>query len=277
MKNTNFSALCFTICATLLFPSISCADTVLEYLVREGRGSKATTQSVAIKNDRIMVKAAGGDKNLDLLYLRSPEGVVVVDHIKRTLMTVDEPQVYSISRQVQNVQPLLQVLGEQISDLSPEQRQKWQELLGENVPLDELAKAAEPQEPARLVPAGVSKIADISCRKFRIMQGATPMAEVYLADAAAMKISDNDASTIRALLSFYERLAAKNQGLACQLGLTLPNISASEVKGIPIGFLELSRKSNGSATLRRIDISTVSPELMRIPKGYKAVPLTLWP
>jgi hypothetical protein len=224
-----------------------------------------------------MVKAAGGDKNMDLLYLRSPESVVVVDHIKRTLMTVDEHQVSRISRQVQNVQPLLQVLGEQIADLSPEQRQKWQELLGENVPLDELAKAAAPQAPTRLVPAGVSKIADISCRKFRIMQGATPIAEVYLADATAMKISDNDASTISALLGFYERLTTKNQGLACQLGLTLPNISTSEVKGIPIGFQELSRKSNGSATLHRIDTSTVSPELMRIPKGYKAVPLTLWP
>ena len=140
-----------------------------------------------------------------------------------------------------------------------------------------IAKAAEPPAPTRLVPTGVREVAGIRCRVMRVMQGATPVAEVCLADAATMKISDKDAATIRALFGFYERLATKSQGLARQLGLTLPNITAREVTGIPIEFRDLSRKDNGTMTLRRINTSTVSPELMRIPSGYKAVPLTLWP
>ena len=70
-----------------------------------------------------MVKAVGGDKNLDLLYRHAAESVVIVDHRKGTLMTVDEQQVDRINQQTQNVQPLLQGLGEQIANLSPDQRQ----------------------------------------------------------------------------------------------------------------------------------------------------------
>jgi hypothetical protein len=277
MKKINRTALCLTICAGLGLPSIAHADSVLEYLVKEGRVSETATQSIAIKNDQIMVKAAGGDKNLDLLYRHAPDSVVIVDHGKQTLMTVDEQQVDRINQQAQDVQHLLQGLGKQIAKLSPHQRQKLQELLWDDVSLDTIAKAAEPAAPTRLVPTGVKKVAGIHCRTMRVMQGETPIAEVCLADAAAMKISDKDAATIRALFGFYERLATKSQGLARQLGLTLPNIAAREVTGIPIEFLDLSRKDNGTMTLHRINTSTVSPELMRIPSGYKAVPLKLWP
>lgn len=277
MKKINRTALCVTICAALVLPSIAHADSVLEYLVKESPVSETTTQSIAIKNDQIMVKAAGGDKNLDLLYRHAPESVVIVDHRKRTLMTVDEQQVDRINQQAQDVQPLLKGLGKQIANLSPDQRQKLQELLGDHVSLNMIAKAAEPAVPTRLVPTEVRKVAGIRCRTMRVMQGATPIAEVCLADPAAMKISDKDAATIRALFGFYERLATKSQALARQLGLILPNIAAREVTGIPIEFLDLWRKNNGMMTLHRIHTSTVSPELMRIPSGYKAVPLTLWP
>jgi|WetSurMetagenome_2_1015567.scaffolds.fasta_scaffold05395_3 hypothetical protein len=278
MKKIKRIAACLTICASLAFSSIAHADVVLEYTVKGMNVPAGTTQNIAIKNDQIMVKAVGGDKNLDLLYRHAAENVVIIDHRKGTLMTVDEQQVDRINQQTQNVQIMLQALGGQIANLSPEQRQQLQALLGDSVSLDTIAKAAAPPAPTRLVPTGVKReVAGIRCQMMRVMQGVTPVAEVCLADAATMKISDNDAATIRAFFSFYERLATKGQGLACQLGLTLPNIAAREVTGIPIEFRELSRKDSGTMTLRRINTSAVSPELMRIPSGYKAVPLTLLP
>lgn len=191
-------------------------------------------------------------------------------------MTVDEQQVDRINQQTQNVQILLQGLGGQIANLSPDQRQQLQGLLGDSVSLDTIAKAAEPQAPTRLVPAGVREVAGIRCRVMRGMQGVTTAAEVCLADAAAMKVSDKDAATVRALFGFYERLATKSQGLARQLGLPFPNVAAREVTGIPVEFRDLSGKDSGTMTLRRVNTSIVSPELMRIPSGYKAVPLTLF-
>lgn len=277
MKKINRIALSLTICASLALPTITNADVVLEYMVKGINVSPATNQNIAVKNDQIMIKAAGGDKNLDLLYCHAAENVVIVDHRKGTLMTVDEQQVDRINQQTQNAQIMLQALGGQIANLSPEQRQQLQELLGDSVSLDTIAKAAEPQAPTRLVPAGMREVAGIRCQVMRVMQGTTPVAEICLADAASMKISDKDAATIRAFFGFYERLATKSQGLTCQLGLFLPNIAAREMTGIPVEFRDLSGKDSGTMTLRRVNTSIVSSELMRIPSGYKAVPLTLWP
>jgi len=277
MNKINRIAFCLTICASLALPSIANADVVLEYMVKGINVSPGTTQNIAIKNDQIMVKSVGGNKNLDLLYRHAVENMLIVDHSKSTVMIVDEQQVDRLNQKMQNVQPLLQGIGEEIGKLSPEQRQQLQDLFGDNVSLDTLAKAAEPQAPTRLVPAGMKEVEKIHCRVMRVMQGATPVAEVCLADAATMKVSDNDAATIRALFGFYERLTTKSQELTRQLGLTLPNIAAREVTGIPIEFRGLSHKDNGTMILLRSSTSPVSPELMRVPSGYKAVPLSLLP
>ena len=275
MKKINRIALCLTICASLAFSSIAHADVVLEYTVKGMNIPAGTTQNISVKNDQIMVKAVGGDKNLDLLYCHAAESVVIVDHRKSTVMTVDEQQVDRINQQAQNVQPLVQGLGEQIAKLSPDQRQNLQALLGDTASLEMIAKAAEPSTPTRLAPAGVKEVAGVRCRVLRVMQGTTPVAEICLADAATMKVSDKDAATIRALFGFYERLAPKTQGLARQQGINLPNITAREITGIPVEFRELSGKDNVTMTLRRSNTSLVSPELMRITSGYKTVPLAL--
>ena len=277
MKKIKRTALCLIICAGMALPTITNADSVLEYLVKESGVSRATTQEIAIKNDKIMVKSVGGDKNFDLLYRHAVENVLIVDHSKSTVMIVDEQQVDRLNQQMQNVQIMLQALGGQIANLSPEQRQQLQALLGDNVSLDTLAKAAEPQAPTRLVPAGMKEVGKIHCRVMRVMQGATPVAEICLADAATMNVSNNDAAAIRALFGFYERLAPKGQALARQQGITLPNITARELSGIPVEFRDLSGQGSVTMTLRRVNTSPVSPELMRVPSGYKTVPLGLLP
>jgi hypothetical protein len=277
MKKSNLTALFLTICASMALPSIAPADILLEYLVKKSPASTVKTQTIVIKNDEIMVKAAGGDKKLDALYRHVPESVVVIDHRKRTLMTVDEAQVDRINEQTQYAQPLLEILGEQVAKLSPDERQKWQKLLGNNFSLDTMAKAAGTPDPTHLVPTGEKTVAGIRCRTMQVMQGATPLAEICLADAGTLRMSEKDAATIRALLGFYERIASKGQRLAGQLGVAIPNIPIREVTGIPVELRDLSREESGSVILNHIKTSSISPELMRIPGDYKAVPLTPWP
>ncbi len=277
VKNINCVFLCLMTAASLVAVPLARADSVLEFQLKKNRASSPTNQSVAIKDGQVIVKAAGGNKEIDLLYSRAEEKVVIVDHRKKTVMSVDEQQVTRINQQAKEVQPLLQGVSEQIAKLSHEQRQKWQELLGESVSLDKMAQAAVPPEPIRMVLAGVTKVAGIRCQKMWAMQGTTPMAEVCLAEADALKLPADDNTTLRALLGFYEKLAAKSQKTARQFGLSLPILGSPNAEGIPIKMLDLSRDENGSLTLSRIKTSTVAPELMQIPSGYKAEPLALWP
>lgn len=271
------TVLSLAISASLLLAPAAKADSVLEFLVKETREPAGKTQPVLIKDGKIMVKGAGGDANLDFLYSRAQESLVVIDHHKRTFMPVDEQQVNRITRQTEDVQPLLQGLGEQIGKLSPKQRAKWEQMLGGNISLDKIAKAAEAPKPTSLVKTGMGKnVAGIACQQMSVIQGSAPMAEVCLADPATMNISSDDYATIRSLFSFSERLAAKTQGLAGQFGIKIPNIAIHDVAGIPIEMRDLSGENPGSMTLSRIITSAVSPDLMQIPDGYRAEQLTLW-
>ena len=275
MKNRIISSL--AISASLLLVPAAKADSVLEFLVKETRDPAGKTQPVLVKDGQIMVKGAGGDENLDFLYSRAQERLVIIDHHKRTFMPVDEQQVNRIAQQTEDVQPLLKGLGEQIGKLSPKQRDKWEQMLGGNISLDKIAKAAEPQKPSSLVKTGMGKnVAGIACQQMNLIQGTAPMAEVCLADPASMNMSGDDYATIRSLFSFSERLATKTQGLAGQFGVKIPNIAIREVAGIPIELRDLSGENLGSMTLSRILSTAVSPERMQIPNGYRVEQLTLW-
>jgi hypothetical protein len=269
--------LSFALSTSLLLAPAAEADSTLEFLVKETRAPSAKTQPVLIKDGKIMVKGAGGDAHLDVLYDRDRDELVIIDHHKHTFMAVDERQVNRIAQQTEDVQPLLKGLGEQIRKLSPKQREKWGQMLGGNISLDKLAKAAEPLEPASLVKTGTGKnVAGVACQAMNVIQGSAPMAEICLADPAKMNISSDDYATIRALFGFSEKLAAKTQGLAGQFGIKIPNIALHDVAGIPVEMRDLSEEHLGSMTLSRIETSAVSPDLMQIPSGYKAEQLALW-
>lgn len=278
MKKNIRSGLWCTLFVIVLFPTLALADTVFDFTITENREEPAINQSLFVKGGQVMIKAAGGNRDIDLLYSRAVESVVIVDHRKRTLMTINELEVARINRQAKNVQPLLQGFSEQVAKLSPEQRQQWQELLGDSVSLEKVAKASETPQPNKLLSTQLTKkVAGISCQVQRLMQGETPMAEICFAESAALKISASDDATLRSLFALYERIATESQGVARQLGLSLPVGAMTRTSGIPVEVRDLSRDENGVVALSKVASTRVSPELMMIPAGYKAVPLTLWP
>jgi len=259
-------------------PSLASADTVIELLLKKNAHTPAISQAINVKAGAIMVKGVGGDNSVDALYRRQTESLVIVDHRKRTIMTVDEGEVARINRQTKDVEPLLQGFSNQVAKLSPEQRQKWQELLGDTVSLDTMAKAAEPLPATRLLRTKrTKKVAGIRCQEVRLQQGETPMADLCLAEGASLKIPAEDEATLRALLAFYERIASQGQGTARQLGLSLPTVSAPGMSGIPVAIQDLSRDDNGGVTVDRIQTAPIDQAVMAVPTNYQAVPLSLWP
>jgi len=266
-----------TLAVSLLAPALVQADTLLEFLVKEGASAPAKVQTVAIKDGRMMAKGAGGDRTIDLLFTQAEQGVEVIDHGQRTVMRVDEGEVARLNQQARGVQPLLQGLGQQIAKLSPEERRQWQELVGGGISLERIAKAQGPLEPTRLVSTGGQRtVAGVRCQSMRVIQGDTAMAELCLAGPKTLKLPAPDYATVRGLLTLYERLAAQGEGLARQLGLALPVFTIAQELGLPVALKDLSRAGHGTVTLRRIQTSPLSPDQLRVPSGYRAKPLTLW-
>ncbi len=270
-----------------LAPAVAHADTLLEFLVKEPGASSSHLQTVTIKEGQMMAKGAGGDPRTDLFFNRATEQVTVIDHRQRTVMTVDEGQIDRLGQQAKTVQPLMREIGQQLAKLSPEERGKWQALVGENFSLEEIAKAATPPPPTRLLAIGRSKAAGIPCQTMRVTQGRTPLAELCMAEADALAMPAEDFATVRALVGMYERIAPKAQRLASQFGLTVPMVALGQVPGIPIVFRDLTRadpsprqserrQAQGSVILIRISRAAIAPAEMRIPAGYANKPLQLW-
>lgn len=265
-----------TLYVSLVLPAIIRADSVLDFQVSDNRSTATTIQSITIKNGQVMVKAAGGNKDIDLLYSRAQENMLIVDHHKRRVMIVDKAEIERLNQQAQGLQPLMEGFSEQIAKLSPEERQKWQGLLGNSVSLDKIARASESVAPTRMVPIGTRQVAGIRCQEMEVMQGQTSLARVCLAQAAAMNLPGNDQATIHALFDFYDNMAGKSRQSARQFGLNLPTIGSLKVEGIPIKLLDLSRAKDMSVTLLRVKTAEVASDLMTPPIDYRTEPLSLW-
>ncbi len=251
------------------------ADTALEYLVDETGANKGKLESVQIKDGRILVKSADGDK--DFLYSSSPEQLFVINHQARKIITLDESQISQIAKQTEAVQPLLQGVGEQIAKLNPKQRAKWEEMLGGKVSLDKIAAAAQPVPPTKIVKTGQNrKVAGIACEQMDVFQDKTQTAEFCLADPAKLNMSGADYATFRSLLGFAERLAAKTQGLAKQFGVSIPNLDLRGLEGVPIELRDVSSHSQGNLRLSRIVAGEVSAKWMQAPQDYQSEPFKLW-
>ena len=258
-------------------PQPASADSTLEYLVTTAETQAGKLQPVIIKDGKILIKGVGGDGNLDFIYSANPEILFIVDHAKRKVMTLNEAQVNEFAKQSEAVQPLLQGVGEQLGKLDPNQRAKWEAILGGKIHLDTITEAAKPVQAAKIVKSGEPrKVAGIACQPMTVVQGKAKSAEVCLADPAKLNLSDPDYATLRSLLGFLERVSSKTQVLAKQFGINLPNLNLHDVSGVPIELRDLTHHSQDTLSMKRVVASTESVEVMKIPEGYQFGPFKLW-
>lgn len=250
------------------------ADSIIEYQVETGKHT--SVQPVLIKNGTLLVKSAGGDENLDILYERNGERLVLIDHRKQHFTPITDENVRKIADQVETVQPLLKGFGEQLRKLSPKQRAKWEEMLG-GISLDQFDAAKREVESTQLLKTGVGKkVAGITCEETNVIRRGNTAAEFCLADPAALKLPEEDAATVRSLIAFTQRLAQQAQGLA-QFGLELPGGGdLANLAGIPLEMKELKGKHPVAMTLSRVSDSGVAADSLKIPEGYRAEHLKLW-
>ncbi|QJD30850.1 hypothetical protein [Methylococcus geothermalis] len=252
----------------------SFADSTLQYQVS---GEKAL-QSLFVKDGQVLIKSAGGDSNLDILFNRSRNAAFLIDHRKQAYMPVTEQRVAELASQVQDVQPLLRGLGEQLKKVSPEQKAKWSDMLG-GVDLDRVTAKSEDHRPITLSPAGAAKTqGGIACSKVELRQGGDKKGDICLASAEALKLAVGDYETLRAMLIFSSRIADQAKGAATRyvdLG-PLPAVNLSDYPGIPVELHDASSRQAATMTLSKISSDALSAGVVGIPEGYSAKKLKLW-
>lgn len=254
--------------------SLAHAESVIDFRVQTGKSTSA--QPVFIKQGIVLVKSAGGDGNLDILYEKPEEKLILIDHKKQVFTVVTDEKVVRIARQAEDVRPLLQGIGEQLRKLSPKQRAKWENMLG-GISLDRFDAAKRAAESTTLMKTGVSKtVAGIRCEEMNVVKRGAPAAEFCLAEPDALKLPEEDAATLRSLIGFTQRLAARAENLGSQFGIELPVGSLSSLAGIPVEMRDFGGKHPVALTLSGVSDQGFPPDSLQVPAGYRPKELSLW-
>ncbi len=229
-------------------------------------GAPASTQVMYVKDGKLVVKGAGGQPSIDMLFQRDNGLMSIVDHNEKTFMEFDEERISRLADQAQGMITIVQQqLADKLAGLPPEQAARVQEMLGGmGVGQAEppAAKAAK-----RLVRSGTSKINGFSCEQIDVIEGDSKVAELCVASAAALGVPPDDYATLEALKAFGERLAAKTAHIAKQFGNSVPEFGGTEIDGIPVAMKDLSGASETSMVLTRID-EGVDDAAMAVPADY---------
>jgi hypothetical protein len=238
--------------------------------------SEESVQPVLVREGKILIQGVDGSERKDLLFDRRRGEAILIDHKHQTFATVNEQAIERLSRQSEPLQPLLAGLGAQLGKLTPEQRAKWQSMLG-GVDLQKVAEAASSSLPTHLTKGDRErKVGAFACESVTIVRGKKKLAEVCLSQAEVVGLSSDDYATLRSLFDFAQHLAAKTQGLSGLIGISIPVVAVQDMPGVPVEIRDLSSKHAGTLSLASVDPGALATAPMEVPSGYRSEDLKLW-
>lgn len=233
-------------------------------------------QEILVKEGRVMIPSLDAKDRRDFLFDRARQEAVLIDHGRQTFVRVNDQAIDRLNRQSEPLKPVLAGLGAQLGKLTPEQRAKWENMLG-GVDLDKIANAAKNDLPTRLArKAGARKIGSFTCESVSVLRGKQKVAELCISRADAVGLSADDYATIRSLFEFAEHLANKTRGFSSLMGISIPVVSVQEIPGIPVEIRDLSGARHETYLLADIAPSAGDSVAMDIPQGYRSEQLKLW-
>ena len=263
MRNIIAAVTLFFVCQAIY------ADATLQFQVRDLAAPSAPvrTQTLYVKNQRILIKAAGGDNRVDILFDETGQTMSIVDHAKRTYLPLNEQNVTELADRAEG---LVSAVQEQVATLPPEQRAQLEQLLGNSM-LGSVTKGENPApEPKTYVKTGLRQVHTIKCQGIEVLKANAKIAELCVAHAAAIGIPDADFKTIKAFQVFGERLAARASKLAERFGARVPEFGTHKLDGLPVQLKDHSATGNMVMTVARVATETIADRAMQIPKDYTA-------
>jgi hypothetical protein len=252
------------------------ADSLIEF--RIDKKEKRSIQPVIVKDNSLLIKGVGGNENLDILYQKTDERLLVINHGKQQITPITENGIENVANQSKLIAPLIRGITDRLKSLSPKQQANPKGIDREtSMSQSGSDSALQSEESSISVRAGGTKnIAGIDCKQINVRKRSKTVAELCLANPTALKLSDSDYGTIRSLLDFTQRLVKKANGLSNQFGFNLPASEIDNLRGIPLELKNFSGKRSVTSTLIRITKSDHLTDKLNAPGNYKIRELKLW-
>jgi hypothetical protein len=94
------------------------------------QGQPDVAQAAYIDNGKVLIKAAGGDSNMDLLYDQATQTMTIVNHGEKSTLDLDAERVSALAGQASGMIDMVrqQVLA-QMENMSEDQRKQMEKVI----------------------------------------------------------------------------------------------------------------------------------------------------
>ena len=228
------------------------------YLSADDNG-KTSRLLVVISNHRIRLNDLTRSGR-EFLFLAKQQQLILIDHSRREFVQLGQAEVEQIGEQITGLTDQLQA---QLEGLTAEKRSQVIAML-DSLGLADLAEP--PMVPGRIIMTGQhAASAGIACQWVRIMHGESATAELCLAEQSAINLPESDYAAVQQLLTFTQTLGQTAGPLLSKLGVSIPAVETSRIKGLPMIFRD--HKRNLSVSVQAVDQIDVALRL-KLPSGY---------
>ena len=233
------------------------SSAVIDYVI-EDQG-RIIQQQAEFNSERVVVQAAGGDPNQDLLFDTRQNILLVIDHRDRSYLQIDERVINEVAALMETVSGAVENQQGVLADL-----------------MNTLGLQNGESEPpaAKLHDTGQQlSIAGLQCQLYQSHREGTLQSEVCVAENDQLGLVDGEYNALRDFLGFGNLMLNKAGPLIEALGLSLPQMDLANRPGLPIGMHSATRNL-------KVRLTSIAPGggagNYQLPAGYSrsAIPFT---
>ena len=243
----------------LFFFSAAHAATTISFMLKQVDQPQDVAQAAYIDEGKLLIKAAGGDPNFDLLFQQANETMTIIDHTEKTTLDIDAKKVETLANQAEGMMDVIrQQLSTQMENMSEEQREQVQQMI-ENLGGGQLMTETPPTQPKTFKDVGIQKINGYTCH-----EGNDKVSEICTAQPADIGIPSEDYAVIQAMQVMSQKLRDQTAKISAQLGQNVPQFGDTSAPGVPI---QMKDKAGNTMTVTLVQAGIAGTSLTK-PVGY---------
>lgn len=250
--------------------TLAAAATSIDFMLQQAGQTGDIAQTAYIDQGRILIRGAGGDPAMDLLFQQAGETMTVINHLDKTTLDIDAAKVATLTNQIGGMMDIVkQQVAKQMENMSEQEREKLEQMLA-NMGGGSLLPAEQAPAPARTYKgAGARTINGFDCEQTDVYEGENKVSEVCTAEPGDLGIPTTDSVVIDAMQAMSRKLIDQTARISEQMGQNIPQFGDAEVPGIPV---RMTDEAGNSMTITRIQ-SGIGDASLDKPEGYAVKPM----
>lgn len=251
--------------ATLLCVATTCAfaDSTLKFRTRKN----SDTNAVMIHGDKVRMESATPEGAQISIYNSQDKTFTVLNAEQKSYIVMDQNSVKEQAIRIKDTQKrLMAQMREQMRNMPPEQRKMVEQKMAELSSVD--TGKMKPSKYSARKTGNTKRVNGIECDVYQSYRDDRSLGDACIADRKALNLSEADYTTLRSMFAFLRDMKMQ---FASGSGVPTPETEMGlfeNIDGLPV---KVTSTSGDQMTLDDVSNKALSPDLFKIPTGFKKV------